>query len=214
MAAAAAVAFGDPALPRVNLMPRTEIDRREKKSLVRRWVGAIVAALLFVAVISASALWLQVTAAFGLVAETARTEALLTELAGLSDVRATVDLQAELTDFRRDAMATDLQWSGLVAAVNGVLPPGVVVSGFSLSPGGMPQGEDPAVEIGAGGSIFLTSATPQEIVPLIRAVRPLPGILEADGWQQTSEEGLYEYELRVAFDQSVYTGAYAEEVSE
>ncbi len=210
----AAVAFGDVTLPRVNLMPRSEIDRREKKSIIRRWVGGIVAALILVAVISAGTFWMQMTATFRLGAETARTQTLLSNLAGLSDVRATVDLQAELTAFRRDAMATDLEWSGLVAAVNGVLPPGVVVSGFRLSPGGMPLGDDPAAEIGAGGSVFLTSATPQEIVPLVRAVRPIAGIIEADGWQQTSEQGVYEYELRIVFDQSVYTGAYAVEGDE
>ncbi|KRB37603.1 hypothetical protein ASD93_04460 [Microbacterium sp. Root180] len=204
-----AYAFG--AAPRVNLMPRAETDRREKSRLMRRWVGALVLAVLVVVGVAAAGLWVNIGAMQRLGLETTRTNTLLAQLDGLSDVRAMVDLQSELTDFRRDAMATDLRWSGLIATVAGGLPEGVVITGYSLAPAGMPQGDVPEEEIGAAGTVELVSQAPRDIVDLVRAVRPLPGVIDADGWEVTAEDAGYVYQIRIAFDQTVYTGAYKED---
>lgn len=214
MATAAPPAFVLGVAPRVNLMPRAETERRARSKLLRRWVLAVVAALVVVIIVVAGGMWMNITAAARLFAENARTQSLLTQLEGFSDVRTKVDLQSELSGFRRDAMATDLSWSGLLAAVAGALPEGVVVSGFSLSPAGIPQGNAPEDEIGAAGTVELTSQAPQDIVALVRAVRPLPAVLDADPWSVKLEETGYVYELRIAFDQTVYTGDFAQEESE
>lgn len=216
MAAVAAPAFALPVVAQVNLMPRAEIERRQTSALLRRWAGGIVVAVLVVAVACGGAAWLQFSAAQRLASEQARTQSLLTDLAALSDVRATLDLESELTTFRESAMMTDLEWSGLVRTVEAALPAGVSVSGFQLAPGGTPLGDDPAAELGAVGSIFLVSALPQDIVPLVRALRPVEGVLVAEAWNITPEPdgGGFTYEIRVAFDQSVYTGAYSEEDGE
>lgn len=196
--------------PFVDLMPPSETARRESGVLVRRWIAAIVVALLVVAAAAAGAFWLQLTAAQRHVAEVLRTDALISELSGLSDVQAQLDLQSELGAFRADAMATDLRWSGVLDAIAGMLPPGVTITGFSLAPAGMPQGDDPSAEVGVAGTVSLSSAGPQQIVPLVRAVRELPAVIEVDGWQIEAAEDGYTYELRIALDQSVYTGAYRE----
>lgn len=214
MTAVSPPAYALPVVARVNLMPRTETERRQKSVLLRRWVGGVLAALLVVAAVSAGAYWLQLGAAQRLAAENARTESLLSQLASLSDVRATLDLQSELTEFRAAAMATDQSWTRLLSTVESVLPAGVTVDGFLVAPAGAPTGEDPAAELGTVGSIFVVSDSPQEIVPLVRAVRPLPGVLVAEAWAVSWAENRYTYEIRFAFDQSVYTGAYAEEASE
>lgn len=206
-----AYAFG--AAPRVNLMPRAETDRREKSRLVRRWVGALILAVLVVVAVAAGGLWVNIGAMQRLGLETTRTNTLLAQLDGLSDVRAMVDLQSELTEYRRDAMATDLRWSGLIATVASGLPEGVAITGYSLAPAGMPQGDVPEAEIGAAGTVELVSQSPHDIVDLVRAVRPLPGVIDADGWEVAAEEAGYVYQIVIGFDQTVYTGAY-EEVSE
>lgn len=198
--------------PFVNLIPPSETARRETSRLLRRWITAIVAAVSVVALATAVAFWLQVTAAQRLVAESLRTNELLSQMSALADVQAQVDLQTELTDFRSAAMATDLRYSGLIDSIAGVLPAGTAIIGFSLSPAGMPQGDDPALEPGAGGTVTIASAGPQQVVPIVRAVRALPAVMEADGWEvEALDTGGFAYELRVVFDQSVYTGAYTEE---
>lgn len=200
--------------PRVNLMPRAETERRQRARLARRWIGALVAALLLVVAASGLAFGLQVLAGQRLVAEQARTTSLLGQLAELGDVQRALDLEADLERFRAEAMATDLRWSPLIATVQQQLPPGVTIAGFSLAPGAAPQGDDPTAEVGVSGTLTLLSATPTELVPLVRALRPLPGVLEADGWQTTAQQSAYTYEIRVALDQSFYTRAYAQEVAE
>ncbi|WP_127475523.1 hypothetical protein [Microbacterium sulfonylureivorans] len=196
--------------PFVNLIPPSETARRDGVKLLRRWIAALVAVIAVVAIATAGAFWLQLTAAQRLLAENLRTQELLSQMAELSDVQAQLDLQSELTTFRSEAMATDLRFDGLVDAIGATLPGGAEIAGFSLAPAGAPQGEDPAAEIGAAGTVTIASAGPQEVVPIVRAVRGLAGVMEADGWVVQSAEGGYTYELRVVFDQSVYTGAYKE----
>ncbi|WP_127818311.1 PilN domain-containing protein [Microbacterium sp. CPCC 204701] len=202
------------AAPRVNLMPRAESERRQRTRLAKRWIGALVGALLAVVVASGLAFGLQVVAAQRLAVEQARTTSLLGQLAELGEVQRALDLESDLRDFRAGAMATDFRWSPLIATVQQQLPAGVTLTGFSLAPGPVPQGDDPSAEVGVSGTVTLSSATPTEIVPLVRALRPMPAVLEADGWEATAEDGAYAYEIRIALDQSLYTGAYAEEDAE
>jgi hypothetical protein len=153
-----------------------------------------------------------------LAAADSRTAALLGELADLADVNRAAALESELTDFRAQAMAADINWPTLVGKIHDVMPAGVVMVGFDLTSGAIPVGDDPRLEIGALGSFTFVSATPVEIVPLLRAARSLPGVLDADGWELTSEEKAdvltYRYVLRVTVDQSIYTGDFAEGAAE
>lgn len=210
MAAAKGTAIAIGGAPTVNLMPMSETERRRAAVLIRRWLVALAAAILLVAGATAASFSLQLVATQQLAAENARTQTLLSQLADLSDVQTQLDLQSELTTFRADAMATDLQWTGLLSTVAGALPGDVAITGFSLSPAGVPQGDDPALEVGAVGTVTLTSPGPQQIVPLVRVVRAVPGVIEVDGWAIEAGETGFEYELRIAVDQSVYTGDYAE----
>jgi hypothetical protein len=214
MAAAESVVPGFGASPRVNLMPRAEIDRRERVSLVRRWVWALLAAVAAVAVLASGGAWLQWSAQQRLEGANAETTALIGELADLADIRQISLLEAELAAFRAQAMATEVAWPGVVGRVRDAMPEDVVISGFDLTPGAIAEGEDPALEVGTIGTFSFESPTPVEIVALIRSVRALPGMLDADGWELTSQDGeprVYTYVLRTTFDQSVYSGDFVEE---
>lgn len=212
VSAAPAVAFG---APLINLMPRTEIDRRARVSLVRRWAWGIVAALAVVALASAGTLTLRIGSEVRLAAQNLRTSSLLGEMAALSDVRAAVNLEKELDRFRAQAMASDLRWAAVVGQVRDAAPEGVTITGFNLTPGPIPVGDDPAAEVGAIGTVTFHSASPVESVPLIRTMRTLPGVVDADGWELTSEGDTaartYTYVLQITLDQSIYTGTYTED---
>lgn len=196
--------------PRVNLLPRAETDRRARAKLLRRWVWVVVAALAVVLLAAAAAFYLQLTAAMRNVLANDRTNSLLSDFATLTPVREKIALEKELAIYRAQAMGTDLEWSALLATAARALPDGVTVVGFSLAPGGLPQAEtDPQLEVGATGSLTLSSESPADIVELIRDLRPIDGVLYVDGWELTAEEGVYLYVLRIDYDQSAYTGAYA-----
>lgn len=198
--------------PRVNLMPRSEIARRERDKLVNLWVWIVLGAIVVALLIIAGAFALKFVADQRLVAEQTKTNALLGEIAALSDVSQALSTQSELTEFRAEAMAADLAWSPVIAEVTGILPADATLTGFDLAVGGAPQGDDPAAEQGLVGTISIDSATPLDIVAIIRSLRDVEGVLFADGQSVTSSqisEGRYAYQLTVQFDQTVYSNEYA-----
>ena len=46
--------------PRINLLPRSELDRRARERLTRRWVWGVFGAILVALLIIAGTFWLQV----------------------------------------------------------------------------------------------------------------------------------------------------------
>ncbi|MFF2485593.1 hypothetical protein ACFVSU_04285 [Microbacterium sp. NPDC058062] len=200
--------------PRVNLMPRSEIARRERDSLVRLWVWIALGAIVVAVLIIAGAFAFKFFADQRLVAEQARTNALLTEIASLSEVSQALATESELTDFRADAMATDVAWAPVMAKISGVLPADTTITGVDLAVGGVPQGDDPTVEPGLVGTVAFDSPTPLDIVALIRSLRGVEGVLYADGQSVTSSQvaaDRFSYLLNVEFDQSVYSSEFTAE---
>ena len=200
--------------PRVNLMPRSEIVRRERDSLVRLWVWIALGAIVVAVLIIAGAFTFKFFADQRLVAEQARTNALLTEIASLSEVSQAIATESELTDFRTDAMATDLAWAPVMAKITGVLPADTTITGVDFAVGGVPQGDDPTIEQGLVGTVTFDSPTPLDIVALIRSLRGVEGVLYADGQSVTSSQvsaDRFSYLLNVEFDQSVYSNEFAAE---
>lgn len=196
-------------VPRVNLMPRSEIARRERDKLVRTWVWVVLASVVVALLIIAGAVWLKLIADQRLAAEQARTSTLLTEIASLSEVSRALNTEAELTDFRTQAMATDFAWAPIVAKLDNVLPGDAVLIGFDIAAGGAPQGTDPMLEVGAIGTFSVESPTPLDIVAIIRTLRGVEGVMYADGQSITSSQtdgSSFAYLVNVEFDQSVYSG--------
>lgn len=212
LAAAPALTIGGP--PRVNLLPRAVTASRQRASLLRTWLLGLLAALGVVLVATGGAYALQLTAQQSLDQANADTVRLLGEVAALQPVNEKLKLESELGDYRTQAMGTDLTWATLVSSVESALPADTVLAGFTLVPGGNPVGDDPALEIGAAGELTITSTTPTQIVDIVRALRTVPGILSVDGWESTTDTLGYSYLLRIVFDQSSYTGAFAEEAGQ
>jgi hypothetical protein len=195
-------------------MPRIEVERRERDKLVRLWVWLVLGAIVVAVLIIAGAFAFKLFADQRLAAEQARTNVLLTEIASLSEVSQAIATESELTDFRTDAMATDLAWTPVVSKVTEVLPEDATLTGFDLSVGGAPHGDDPTLEQGVVGTVSIDSATPLDIVGIIRSLRGVEGVLYADGRSVTTSqvsEGRYAYQLEVQFDQTAYSNQYGAE---
>lgn len=201
-------------IPRVNLMPRIEVARRERDKLVRLWAWLVVGAIVIALLVIAGAFAVKFLADQRLAAEQSRTNTLLTEIAALAEVSQALATEAELTGFRAEAMATDLAWSPAVAKVTGILPADTTLTGFDFAVGGVPQGDDPTAEPGLVGTFSVDSPTPLDIVEIIRSLRGVEGVLYADGQSVTSSQqsvGRYSYLLNVVLDQTAYSDEYAAE---
>ena len=199
-------------MPRLNLMPRVEVQRREREALTRRWVWGVLGAVVITLLIIAGALAVKFFADQRLLAEQARTNDLLLQLSALSEVSQSLAAEEELTQFRSEAMAADFAWAPVITKVTSILPADVMLTGFDVTSGGAAQTEDPATEAGLVGTFSLDSPNPIDIVATVRSLRGVEGILHADGQAVTASsvvEGHYAYELTVTFDQSIYSNAYA-----
>ena len=198
-------------VPRVNLMPPVEIERRRRASLVRGWMWALVAAIIVALLIIAGALALKLLADQRLVAEQARTTELLTQLDSLSEVSGALGAESELTSFRADAMGSDFAWAPVISSIDHVLPADVHLVAFDVVSGGTPQSDTPDAEVGLAGTISLESSTAIDLPETIRAIRGVESVAAVDGRALTSgEESIdsYRYELDIVFDQSIYSGAF------
>ncbi len=207
--------------PRVDLLPRSEIDRREREKLSALWVRVgLLAVLLAALLIGAAFAWNQFTQQ-QLSAEQARSTQLLGQIGQMRDVSSALAQESELNAFRSEAMGSDLAWSGVLDRVRGALPPDTSVIGFALTPGAVP---DPATTdkdaskkaVGLTGTLTIDSPNAIDLGALSRTLRGVDGVLAADGSASVASQqspGHYTYTVDIAFDQTVYSGRFAKEAT-
>lgn len=214
MARTIAVTPGGP--PRVDLMPRSEVERRERDALSALWVRiGLLAVLLAVVLIGATFGWNLFTQQ-RLAAEQERSSQLIGQIAGLSDVSRALATQSELENFRAEAMASDLSWAGVLDKARGTLPAGASLVGFELTPGGVPgpasKAKDEAKKaVGLTGELTIDSPTAVDLGPYVRALRDVDGIYAADANATTtgaSATGRFTYKVDITFDQTAYSGLF------
>lgn len=198
-------------VPRVNLMPPAEIERRRRASLARGWVWGVVAAVLAAVLVILGALALKILADQQLTAEQAETNALVADLAALSDVSGALSSEKELQSFRAEAMGSDFAWTPVINLIQTALPAGVTLVGLDTVSGGVPQGQDPTAKPGLKGTLTLDSPAPIDFAATIRSIRGLTGVTSVDGRSISTGQqnvGSYVYEVDLTLDQSIYSGQF------
>ncbi|WP_438352118.1 hypothetical protein [Microbacterium sp. CJ88] len=197
-------------LPRVDLLPPSEVQHREVIARARLWVWLCVGATVVAAVAIGATFALNVAATMRLASEQSRTLQIISGIAALSDVSADISTRSELEAMRQSAMGGDLAWTPVVALVASHLPAGVTITGYTLDAGPVPlPGGKPADATGVSGTVTFTSTAPVDFVAATREVRTAAGIRSAEVGDFTSAQGVFTYTVRVVLDQSVYTGAFA-----
>ncbi|MRH30192.1 hypothetical protein GH740_12870 [Microbacterium sp. SYP-A9085] len=200
-------------VPRVNLLPRSETERRDRLVLVRWWLIGVVMAVVLVVLVSAGAYVINVFASQRLAAENARTTDLTTQLSGLSDVSKLQGVQRDLEAYRTEAMGADIAWVPVFDALGGLVPKDADITGWDFVTGALPAAD--AAAAGVTGTLMFTSTRPVDIVETVRGIRAAEGVIDADGAEMTGasaadgNDALYTYKITVELDQTVYTGLYA-----
>lgn len=194
-------------LPRVDLLPPSEVRRRAAAARARMWLFVGVGALAVSALAVGGAFTFNMTAGIRLASEQSVTQNLLVGIAEMSDVSQAMALRTELAATADEAMAGDLRWSAVLDTVESRLPDGVVVTDYALTAGAVP---DAAIEssdaVGAMGTVTVASLTAVPLVQLTRTVRDVPSVewAEVDELFRDADDPLFEYRIRIAVDQSVY----------
>ncbi|VXB54870.1 conserved hypothetical protein [Microbacterium sp. 8M] len=210
--------------PRVDLLPRSEVERRERDALGRTWVRVGLLAILLAVVLIAGAFAVNLFTQQRLAAEQARSAQLIGQIAALSDVSNALKTEADLTQLRAEAMGSDLSWAGIFDRIRGSLPADTNLTGFELTPGAAPvtskdaKADEKAAKTGVGltGTLTLDSGTALDLGAYVRSLRTVEGVLTADANSTTSgasAAGRFTYKVDVTFDQTVYSGNYAKAVT-
>lgn len=195
-------------VPRVNLLPASELHRRAAGALVRRWVAGLIATALVVSGLVAAAYWERTIAEGHLAAEQARTLDLNIELAGLSHVNQAYAERTTLTTLRGDAMGTDIEWRPLLTDLAGSLPKSATLTGVELSTGINPVADaEPGTGIGAIGRLTVSTQDPADQNRAIDKLRGLDIVLSADAGALTAtgDEG-FSFVVEFVLNQSHYSG--------
>lgn len=209
------------AIPRVNLLPPSEVARREREKLGGRWVWAVLGAVVLSGVLVAGAwLWNQF-AQIQLAAEQARTNTLIQQIGALGEVSGAMATEKELHGYLAEAMGSDLVWQDIRTRVESVLPGDVQLVGFDLTPGAPATAklgeEDAAAAAGLTGTITLDSPNTIDIATIAANLRKVGAIMRSDAnalAESTIQEGRFTYTIDVVFDQSIYTGRFATDPAE
>lgn len=204
-------------IPRVNLLPQAESERRERRQLSRRWATAAVAAVIVAILVIGAAFALRWIAERNLALQQQQTAELITELASLSEISGTITESAELEAFRTDAMVRDFAWTPLFDEVAQRLPEGVTVVQVSLAPRADPAitAGAPPETVGASGTVTFTAAETGAQAATVAALGDLPGLISVDaGSLFAAGESGVEFSIALVYDTSIYSGAYAVEGGE
>ncbi|QMU96531.1 hypothetical protein FVO59_04395 [Microbacterium esteraromaticum] len=205
--------------PRVNLLPRSELERRERDRLGATWLRLVIAAVALAALLVGAAFVWNVFAQQRLAAEQAKTTGLLGEISALSEVSRALSTERDLIDFRAESMGSDIAWADVLNRVQSAVPPGDALIGFELTPGAAPAPVPAAADdqeradaasraVGLTGTVTVQSGGPENMIPFTEALRSIEGVAVSDARALSSGE-FYQYVVDITFDQSVYSGQYA-----
>lgn len=196
-------------VPRVNLMPKIETDRRERASLVRNWALMALAAILAAVLIIAGAFAVLIASQQALQAEQSRTASLSSKLAGYADTTSALAQQSVLESFRAEALGNDLAWTSVYKTLLAALPSDATLTGMTMTTGVAPKSGDAATQIGLIGTFTATSAQPLDLPAIVRSLRTASGVMVVDATALNSGgSASFTYSIAIQFDQSIYSGTY------
>lgn len=205
-------------IPRVNLLPPSEVARRERETLAGRWIWVGIAAVVLSAALVAGAwLWNQL-AQQQLAAEQNRTTTLVQQIGALSDVSGALAADRDLRAYLAEAMGSDIVWQDVRSSVESALPGGVTLIGFELTPGAPAatklSDDDAKAAVGLTGTVTLDSPNTLDIAAIAERLRTVGAVMLSDAnamVESTTQDGHYTYTIDVSFDQRIYTGRFAAE---
>lgn len=199
-------------VPRVNLLPPAEMERRSRTELIVRWIGAAFVAVVLVGSVSAVAFGWAAQASDSMLRQQQAAESLGSQLEQYQDVAHLSADADRLDQMRAIAGANDLVWTSLANEIKAVLPSKVSLTGFRLAPGAAPKpGADPKTQVGLQGTLTFSSNRTAAQAETINKLRSLPGLLSVDAGALTmADSGGYIFQATVSFDQTRYTGRFNE----
>ena len=194
-------------VPRVNLLPREVIAKREQSGVVKSWGVRVAAAAVIVAVgVFGMFAWQTVTA-LRLGATQAEGMSLVTQIGTKAEIQQLINTESSLGSFEKKALATDFGWVESLQRLLAKFPEGSTLCSFDLTGGAAPAG-DPETQVGLSG-VFTMCGSAASVIPYLRDATSVDGVLAVTIVDSTYDQalGLYTHTIAVQFDQTIYAGA-------
>lgn len=194
-------------VPRVNLLPREVIAKREQSGVIKSWGVRVAAAAVIVAVgVFGMFAWQAVTT-LRLGATQAEGTSLLTQIGSKSEIQQLINTESSLGSFEKKALATDFGWVESLQRLLAKFPEGSTLCSFDLTGGAAPAG-DPETQVGLSG-VFTMCGSAASVIPYLRDATSVDGVLAVTIVDSTYDQelGLYTHTIAVQFDQTIYAGA-------
>lgn len=201
--------------PQVDLLPQAVIARRAQHRTLREWGVRIAGAVALVVIACAGLFAWQSITTLQLLGVQQQGEELLTRITAESEIQRLLHQQEDLDRFRTEAMSTDLEWVPVLEGVKATFPEDARVEGYELHSGAVPSGGAPETQTGLSGTVSIAGPFPSAI-PFLRDFASVSGLTSAtvrEG-EWDPEIGIYVHVIDVEFDQTVYSGRYAEGAGE
>lgn len=200
-------------VPRVNLLPREVIAKREQSGVIKSWGVRVAAAVVVVAAGAFGMFGWQAVTALRLAATQAEGMSLLSQIGAKAEIQQLVQTESNLGAFKKSALATDLGWADSVQKIISKFPEGAWLCRFELASGAAPSG-DAETQVGLSGVFSICGSFPSAI-PYLRDATSVDGVLTAaviDG-KYDSEISAYVHQIAIGFDQTIYLGDKKKKVS-
>ncbi|MCA0346660.1 MAG: hypothetical protein LCH31_06460 [Actinobacteria bacterium] len=194
-------------VPRVNLLPREVIAKREQSGMIKSWGVRVAATAVIVAVGVLGMFAWQAVTTLRLGATQAEGTSLLTQIGSKSEIQQLINTESSLGSFEKKALATDFGWVESLQRLLAKFPEGSTLCSFDLTGGAAPAG-DPETQVGLSG-VFTMCGSAASVISYLRDATSVDGVLAVTIVDSTYDQtlGLYTHTIAVQFDQTIYTGA-------
>ena len=201
--------------PRVNLLPtEVHVDRRERTTARRAWMGVLVA-LAVVVLATGAAIARQIDSASSLSAAQEATSSLLAQQQRYSEVRSAEADTKVLQSAQAVGGSTEIDWDSALSGIRGALPEGVSISAMTIDSASPTQAfEQSSVPLQgqrvATLSLTVRTATIPSVPDWNDRLSTLPGYADSTiaSISLNADTGEYSAVVQVNLDADAYDGKY------
>jgi hypothetical protein len=203
-------------VPRVDLLP-TEVlvDRRERATVRRAWLGVVLVAIVMAVAIGAVSTH-ALAADSKLAATRAETDALTKQQLSYNQVRELQSQTSLLRAAQQVGGSTEINWGTYLGDLQSSLPSGVSITGVTIASSSPSQAFEQATGPLEGqrvGTITIDASSPTlpSVPAWLDAVKSLRGYVDANANSVTldAQSGLYTVDMTIHINEKAYDNKYA-----
>jgi Tfp pilus assembly protein PilN len=204
------------ASPRVDLLP-PEIGERNRQRAARRGMRMLIFFALIIVLVGVAGTWyLSTSAQLALLAESGKTNTLMTQQAQYADVRQAQNAIAVGEAAQRVGASTEIDWNDYLAKLAASLPEGVVITEVVIDAQSAevpyPQSEVPLEGARIATLTFSAKSATLPIIPdWLERMRKLPGFVDALPGSVNRVTDGYTASIKMHINELAYSLRFAEE---